>query len=170
VSKPAKPELLLFLDEPTSGLDGQSTWNLVRFLRKLAHQGQAILCTIHQPSALLFESFDRLLLLERGGETVYFGDIGADSDVMRDYFARNGAVCPPDVNPAEYMLEAIGAGVTPRVGPRDWKDVWEDSPESAKVRQDISAIHTEALARPSETNQELTKTCMSYLSSSLHIC
>lgn len=55
----SKPELLLFLDEPTSGLDGQSAWNLVRFLRKLADQGQAILCTIHQPSSLLFESFDR---------------------------------------------------------------------------------------------------------------
>ena len=66
----SKPELLLFLDEPTSGLDGQSAWNIVRFLRKLANQGQAILCTIHQPSSLLFSSFDRLLLLESGGETV----------------------------------------------------------------------------------------------------
>ena len=66
----SKPELLLFLDEPTSGLDGQSAWNIVRFLRKLADQGQAILCTIHQPSSLLFSSFDRLLLLETGGETV----------------------------------------------------------------------------------------------------
>ena len=92
---------LLFLDEPTSGLDGQSAWNLVRFLRKLASKGQAILCTIHQPSSLLFESFDRLLLLERGGETVYFGDIGNDSRVIRDYFSRHGAVCPPNVNPAE---------------------------------------------------------------------
>lgn len=90
----SKPELLLFLDEPTSGLDAQSAWNLVRFLKKLANQGQAILCTIHQPSALLFESFDRLLLLERGGLTVYFGDIGADSNVIRDYYRRNGApVC-----------------------------------------------------------------------------
>jgi len=62
--------LLLFLDEPTSGLDGQSAWNVVRFLRKLADNGQAILCTIHQPSSLLFESFDRLLLLQQGGETV----------------------------------------------------------------------------------------------------
>jgi len=59
----SKPELLLFLDEPTSGLDGQSAWNLVRFLRKLADQGQAILCTIHQPSSLLFESFDRYVLI-----------------------------------------------------------------------------------------------------------
>ena len=66
----SKPELLLFLDEPTSGLDGQSAWNIIRFLRKLADHGQAILCTIHQPSSLLFESFDRLLLLQKGGETV----------------------------------------------------------------------------------------------------
>jgi ABC-type multidrug transport system ATPase subunit len=66
----SKPELLLFLDEPTSGLDAQSAWNIVRFLRKLANSGQAILCTIHQPSSLLFESFDRLLLLQTGGETV----------------------------------------------------------------------------------------------------
>ena len=69
----SKPELLLFLDEPTSGLDGQSAWNIVRFLRKLADQGQAILYTIHQPSSLLFSSFDRLLLLEKGGETVSLG-------------------------------------------------------------------------------------------------
>ena len=71
----SKPELLLFLDEPTSGLDGQSAWNIVRFLKKLADQGQAILCTIHQPSSLLFSSFDRLLLLEKGGETVSLSSI-----------------------------------------------------------------------------------------------
>ncbi|ETW86763.1 ABC transporter [Heterobasidion irregulare TC 32-1] len=136
----SKPELLLFLDEPTSGLDAQSAWNLVRFLRKLASQGQAILCTIHQPSSLLFESFDRLLLLERGGHTVYFGDIGADSGVLREYLARHGAECPSNVNPAEYMLDAIGAGISPRLGDRDWKDVWLDSPECKRVREEINAI------------------------------
>jgi ATP-binding cassette, subfamily G (WHITE), member 2, SNQ2 len=103
----AKPELLLFLDEPTSGLDSQSAFNIVRFLRKLAAAGQAILCTIHQPNSALFENFDRLLLLQRGGETVYFGDIGKDAHVLLDYFHRNGADCPPDVNPAEWMLDAM---------------------------------------------------------------
>ncbi|KAG9313864.1 pleiotropic drug resistance ABC transporter [Chiua virens] len=151
----SKPALLLFLDEPTSGLDAQSAWNLVRFLRKLADQGQAILCTIHQPSSLLFESFDRLLLLERGGETVYFGDIGKDSQVVREYFARNGAVCPANVNPAEYMLEAIGAGLSPRVGPRDWKDVWLDSPEYQRVRDEINEIKARGLAIP-DTEQNAT--------------
>lgn len=144
----SKPALLLFLDEPTSGLDGQSAWNLVRFLRKLADQGQAILCTIHQPSSLLFESFDRLLLLESGGETVYFGDIGKDSHVIREYFAQHGAQCPSNVNPAEYMLEAIGAGLSPRVGPRDWKDVWLDSTEYRRVREEIVEIKAQALAKP----------------------
>ncbi|KAH9981076.1 ABC-2 type transporter-domain-containing protein [Lactifluus volemus] len=142
----SKPELLLFLDEPTSGLDAQSAWNLVRFLRKLADSGQAILCTIHQPSSLLFESFDRLLLLGRGGNTIYFGDIGEDSQVMREYFARNGAKCPSNVNPAEYMLEAIGAGITPRIGDRDWKDIWLDSPEFARTRADIEEIKRKSLA------------------------
>lgn len=97
----AKPELLLFLDEPTSGLDSQSAFNIVRFLKKLANAGQAILCTIHQPNAALFENFDRLLLLQRGGQTVYFGDIGKDAVVLLDYLRRHGAHCPPDANPAE---------------------------------------------------------------------
>lgn len=135
-----------------------SAWNLVRFLRKLADQGQAILCTIHQPSSLLFESFDRLLLLERGGETVYFGDIGEDSHIIRGYFARHGAKCPPNMNPAEYMLEAIGAGVSPRIGDRDWKDVWLDSSECQKVKNDIKAIKEEALSRPEPDNKTLS-TC-----------
>ncbi|CAD6982083.1 unnamed protein product, partial [Tilletia controversa] len=104
----AKPELLLFLDEPTSGLDGQTAYNVIRFLKKLAAAGQAILCTIHQPNSLLFENFDRLLLLQRGGQVVYFGPVGQDSVHVRDYFAANGAVCPDNVNPAEYMLDAIG--------------------------------------------------------------
>ncbi|KAF9020111.1 hypothetical protein BDZ89DRAFT_279667 [Hymenopellis radicata] len=50
----AKPKMLLFLDEPTSGLDSQSSWAIMSFLRSLADAGQAILCTIHQPSAELF--------------------------------------------------------------------------------------------------------------------
>lgn len=133
----AKPELLLFLDEPTSGLDSQSAFNIVRFLRKLAAAGQAILCTIHQPNSALFENFDRLLLLQRGGQCVYFGDIGKDAHALLDYFHRHGADCPPDANPAEWMLDAIGAGSTPRLGKHDWADVWRDSAEFAQVKTDI---------------------------------
>ena len=136
----AKPQLLLFLDEPTSGLDSQSAFNIVRFLRKLAAAGQAILCTIHQPNASLFENFDRLLLLQQGGETVYFGDIGKDAQVLRDYFRKYGAICPPDANPAEWMLDAIGAGQAPRIGDDDWGDIWDASDEFEETKDTIIRI------------------------------
>ncbi|KAJ9504204.1 ATP-binding cassette transporter snq2 [Exophiala xenobiotica] len=133
----AKPQLLLFLDEPTSGLDSQSAFNIVRFLRKLSAAGQAILCTIHQPNSALFENFDRLLLLQKGGETVYFGDIGKDAHVLLGYFHQHGADCPPDANPAEWMLDAIGAGIAPRIGGRDWGEIWRDSDELATTKSQI---------------------------------
>lgn len=136
----AKPELLLFLDEPTSGLDSQSAFNIVRLLKKLAAAGQAILCTIHQPSAAVFENFDRVLLLQRGGRCVYFGEIGRDACVLRDYLRRHGADVPPDANPAEAMLEVIGAGRAPRVGNRDWADIFLESPELANVKGEIRQI------------------------------
>jgi ABC-type multidrug transport system ATPase subunit len=92
----AKPELLLFLDEPSSGLDSQTSWSVIDLLEKLTRYGQAILYTIHQPSALLFQRFHRLLFLAPEGKPVYFGDIGPNSRIVIDYFERNGArPCPP---------------------------------------------------------------------------
>lgn len=59
------------------------------------------------------------------------------------------------MNPAEYMLEAIGAGVSPRIGDRDWKDVWLDSPECAQVREEIAIMKKVALEKPYESNKKL---------------
>ncbi|KAF9269259.1 hypothetical protein L218DRAFT_851868 [Marasmius fiardii PR-910] len=133
----AKPALLLFLDEPTSGLDSQTSWSICTLLRKLADNGQAILCTIHQPSALLFQSFDRLLFLAKGGRTVYFGDIGKDSRTLIDYFERQGAdSCPPEANPAEWMLHVIGAAPG-AVAKRDYADAWRESPEYTAMKKEL---------------------------------
>lgn len=75
------------------------------FLRSLADNGLSILCTIHQPSAELFQVFDRLLLLRKGGQTVYFGDIGHNSSTLINYFERNGAAqCGENENP--YVLSS----------------------------------------------------------------
>ncbi|KAK2779104.1 hypothetical protein FQN52_006661 [Onygenales sp. PD_12] len=153
----AKPQLLLFLDEPSSGLDSQSAFNIVRFLRKLAAAGQAILCTIHQPNSALFENFDRLLLLQKGGECVYFGDIGKDAEVLLKYFSGNDAYCPPDANPAEWMLDAIGAGQSPRIGDRDWGDIWRNSPELEKVKEEIILKKTQRLQSVHSVKHEAEK-------------
>ncbi|KAK3705223.1 hypothetical protein LTR37_013384 [Vermiconidia calcicola] len=132
----AKPKLLLFLDEPTSGLDSQSSWAICAFLRKLADNGQAVLCTIHQPSAILFQQFDRLLFLRKGGKTVYFGNIGEQSQTLLSYFESNGArKCGNDENPAEYMLEIVGDEST------DWFGVWKGSEQAETVEREIAEVH-----------------------------
>ncbi|THU82570.1 hypothetical protein K435DRAFT_446226 [Dendrothele bispora CBS 962.96] len=139
----AKPKLLLFLDEPTSGLDSQSAWAIMAFLRDLANNGQAILCTIHQPSAELFQVFDRLLLLRKGGETVYCGDLGHNATTLINYFERNGSRhCQPGENPAEFMLDVIGAGATAK-SIIDWYSVWAASQEAAALQTKIERIHGE---------------------------
>lgn len=139
----AKPKLLLFLDEPTSGLDSQSSWAIVAFLRKLADAGQAVLCTVHQPSAILFQEFDRLLFLAKGGKTVYFGDIGQNSQQLLDYFEAEGArPCGAEENPAEYMLEIVNNGSNGQG--QDWHTVWLASRERQAVEAEINRlIHDE---------------------------
>ncbi|KYR00643.1 ABC transporter G family protein [Tieghemostelium lacteum] len=135
----AKPHIL-FLDEPTSGLDAQSSYNIIKFIRKLADAGMPLVCTIHQPSSVLFEHFDRLLLLAKGGKTVYFGDIGQKSSVLTQYFQRHGVrACTESENPAEYILEAIGAGVHGKTDV-DWSAAWKSSQECHAIHQELNSI------------------------------
>ncbi|KAI7860713.1 ABC-2 type transporter-domain-containing protein [Circinella umbellata] len=147
----AKPKLI-FLDEPTSGLDAQSSYNIVRFLRKLADAGWPVLCTIHQPSSILFEHFDHLLLLVRGGRTAYYGEIGQNSKTMIDYFESNGGPkCASNANPAEYILEVVGAGTAAinNTSKKDWADVWQKSSEAKVLEEELQAIHNAADTNPS---------------------
>ncbi|RSL66120.1 hypothetical protein CEP54_003898 [Fusarium duplospermum] len=144
----SKPSILIFLDEPTSGLDGQSAYNTVRFLRKLAGVGQAVLVTIHQPSAQLFAQFDTLLLLAKGGKTVYFGDIGEQAKTVREYFGRYGAPCPQDVNPAEHMIDVVSGHLSQG---KDWNQVWLSSPEHEAVEKELDHIISDAASKPPGT-------------------
>lgn len=146
----AKPQLLLFLDEPTSGLDSQTSWSILDLIDTLTKHGQAILCTIHQPSAMLFQRFDRLLFLARGGRTVYFGDIGEKSSTLSNYFEKNGASkLPADANPAEWMLEVIGAAPGSR-SEIDWPAVWRESPERQGVLNHLADLKSTLSQKPVE--------------------
>jgi ABC-type multidrug transport system permease subunit/energy-coupling factor transporter ATP-binding protein EcfA2 len=102
----------IFLDEPTSGLDTRAANIVMRCLRRIADSGIAVVATIHQPSIAIFNSFDTLLLLKRGGETVYFGDLGNESYAMINYFEGYPSTCQikGGENPATWMLTTIGVG------------------------------------------------------------
>ena len=125
----AKPELLI-LDEPTSGLDSQSAWTICSLLQTLAHHGQAVICTIHQPSSAIFNMFDELLFITDGGRTLYFGTIGQESRTVVSYFERLGATpCRVDENPAEWLFE-----ITSRDAVAHFSKSWNASAELSEVR------------------------------------
>lgn len=167
----AKPQLLLFLDEPTSGLDSQSSWAICAFLRKLADHGQAVLSTIHQPSAVLFQEFDRLLFLAKGGKTVYFGEIGEQSRILLEYFQANGArKCLDGENPAEYMLEIIGAGSS-GTSSQDWPEVWKKSEQATGIQTELEEIHKDKKSESSSKDSDGPKTefAMPFTSQLYHV-
>eukprot|EP00522_Entomoneis_paludosa_P012046 CAMPEP_0172443714 /NCGR_PEP_ID=MMETSP1065-20121228/3929_1 /TAXON_ID=265537 /ORGANISM="Amphiprora paludosa, Strain CCMP125" /LENGTH=1500 /DNA_ID=CAMNT_0013194039 /DNA_START=53 /DNA_END=4555 /DNA_ORIENTATION=+ len=103
---------ILFLDEPTSGLDARAAMIVMRGLKRIASSGRAVCATIHQPSVSIFEDFDSLLLLKRGGEVVFHGELGAGSSHLIEYLERFDST--PKIqrgeNPATWMLTTIGAG------------------------------------------------------------
>jgi hypothetical protein len=89
---------------------------------------------------MLFQRFDRLLFLLRGGQTAYFGEVGDRSKILVDYFTRNGGKeCPPNANPAEWMLEVIGAAPGTHTD-IDWHKTWLESPERQAVKQELRRL------------------------------
>ncbi|VEU39363.1 unnamed protein product [Pseudo-nitzschia multistriata] len=125
---------ILFLDEPTTGLDARSASLVVKLLRKIADQGRTICATIHQPSSAVFELFDDLLLLKKGGRSVYFGELGFQSRTLIKYFEAYGATkIKPGDNPANWMLRVL-----PECD-EDFADVYIQTSEYSKLTNEIAA-------------------------------
>eukprot|EP00457_Paulinella_chromatophora_P001542 gb/GEZN01001544.1/.p1 GENE.gb/GEZN01001544.1/~~gb/GEZN01001544.1/.p1 ORF type:complete len:902 (+),score=105.86 gb/GEZN01001544.1/:99-2708(+) len=102
---------VLFLDEPTSGLDSRAAQIVMKALRSIAATGRTVICTIHQPSTEIFNLFDDLLLLKRGGQVVYFDELGEHSSKLISYFSSfpDAPRLQPNVNPADWMLNVLNA-------------------------------------------------------------
>lgn len=101
---------VIFLDEPTSGLDARSALLVVKLLRKIADEGRTICCTIHQPSSAVFELFDDLLLLKPGGNVVFFGELGQNSQKLVKFMEAQGAhAIDLGENPANWVLSVLSS-------------------------------------------------------------
>ena len=147
---------VLFLDEPTSGLDAPSAFRIMTAVKRIANTGRSVLCTIHQPSSELFFMFDRLLLLRSGGEEVFFSDIGPQGKLLVNYFehrsehvVKHPPRLPTGQNPANWMLDVIGAGVHSDEGgaiaaldyeAADWHQLWKTSELQKQVYAELDEV------------------------------
>ncbi|XP_030380511.1 ATP-binding cassette sub-family G member 4 [Scaptodrosophila lebanonensis] len=91
---------VVFLDEATTGLDDLSSSQCVALLRRIAHAGRTIICSIHTPSAKIFEMFDKVYVLA-AGRCIYQGK-GAN---IVPYMQHLGISCPLTYNPADFIIE-----------------------------------------------------------------
>ncbi|PPS12324.1 hypothetical protein GOBAR_AA08332 [Gossypium barbadense] len=98
---------IIFMDEPTSGLDARAAAIVMRTVRNTVDTGRTVVCTIHQPSIDIFEAFDELFLMKRGGQEIYVGPLGHHSKHLIDYFEGIQGVSKikDSYNPATWMLE-----------------------------------------------------------------
>ncbi|BBN01006.1 hypothetical protein Mp_2g03890 [Marchantia polymorpha subsp. ruderalis] len=138
---------IIFMDEPTSGLDARAAAIVMRTVRNTVDTGRTVVCTIHQPSIDIFEAFDELLLMKRGGQVIYSGPLGTNSELLIKYFQAVDGVTPINdgYNPATWMLEITSPANELRIG----KDFAKIYAESERYRSN-DAVILECNIRPSD--------------------
>jgi len=116
---------VLFLDEPTSGLDSASSKEVCEALQAIASSGITVITVIHQPRFEIFNMFDNLLLLGKGGRTIYLGEVTR----VAQYFEEVGFVKPSGTNLADFVID-LSAGLVQNEAndfdPSVLPDIWEE--------------------------------------------
>ncbi|KAJ1264617.1 hypothetical protein BS78_08G013200 [Paspalum vaginatum] len=119
---------IIFMDEPTSGLDARAAAIVMRAIKNVADTGRTVVCTIHQPSIEIFEAFDELMLMKRGGESIYAGPLGHHSCKVIQYFQAIPGVpkIKDNYNPSTWMLEVTSTAMEAQLGV-NFAQIYRDS-------------------------------------------
>ncbi|KAH7278689.1 hypothetical protein KP509_38G052500 [Ceratopteris richardii] len=132
---------IIFMDEPTSGLDARAAAIVMRAVRNTVDTGRTVVCTIHQPSIDIFEAFDELLLMKRGGQVIYAGPLGVHSQKIIDYFEAIPGVSKikDKYNPATWMLEVSSMAVEKQLG-IDFAELYKKSSLAQRNKEIVKEL------------------------------
>ncbi|XP_027349415.1 ABC transporter G family member 39-like isoform X6 [Abrus precatorius] len=136
---------IIFMDEPTSGLDARAAAIVMRTVRNTVDTGRTVVCTIHQPSIDIFEAFDELLLMKRGGQVIYAGPLGRHSHKLIEYFEAVPRVpkIKDGYNPATWMLEISSPSIEAQLSV-DFAEIYANSTLYRRNQELIEELSTPA--------------------------
>ncbi len=163
---------ILIVDEPTSGLSSMDSDMVMNLLKEQALKGKLVLVNIHQPSSDIYKLFDSLLMMDKGGHPVYYGNpVNAIS-----YFKQSANYVNPEesgcsecgnVN-AEQPLQILEAKIVDefgkytkerKVSPKEWyikyKNEIEKNLKQDKHIEKISKLPENYFKTPSRFKQFL---------------
>ncbi|PIN06857.1 Pleiotropic drug resistance proteins (PDR1-15), ABC superfamily [Handroanthus impetiginosus] len=160
---------IIFMDEPTSGLDARAAAIVMRTVRNTVNTGRTVVCTIHQPSIDIFEAFDELFLMKRGGQEIYVGPLGHQSSHLIKYFEAIPGVekIKDDYNPATWMLEVTTSAQELFLGV-DFTEIYKNSELFARNKALIKELSvprpgTKDLYFPTQYSQNFLTQCIACL-------
>ncbi|CAH9132922.1 unnamed protein product [Cuscuta epithymum] len=160
---------IIFMDEPTSGLDARAAAIVMRTVRNTVDTGRTVVCTIHQPSIDIFEAFDELFLMKRGGQEIYVGPLGHHSSHLIKYFESMNGVSKikGGYNPATWMLEVTSSSQEVALGV-DFAEVYKNSDLFKSNKSLILELSTplpgsKDLYFPTQFSQSFWSQCMACL-------
>ncbi|KAM1153092.1 hypothetical protein ACFX14_035523 [Malus domestica] len=160
---------IIFMDEPTSGLDARAAAIVMRAVRNTVDTGRTVVCTIHQPSIDIFDAFDELFLLKKGGQEIYVGPLGRHCCNLIKYFEGidNVSKIRDGYNPATWMLEVTSSAkeIAMEI---DFAEVYKNSELYRRNKALIKELSTPApgskdLHFPSQYSQPFLTQCIACL-------
>jgi ABC-type multidrug transport system ATPase subunit len=140
---------VLFVDEPTSGLSSMDSELVMLLLKEQTLKGRLVVVNIHQPSSDIYKLFDILLVMDKGGYPIYYGN---PIDALTYFKTLSNYVNPTErecqncgyVNP-ELILQITEAKtvseygkltVNRKVSPEEWYDHFK---KNIQPRLEVSA-------------------------------
>lgn len=133
---------VLFVDEPTSGLSSVDSEVIMNLLKEQTYKGKLVIVNIHQPSSDLYKMFDKILIMDKGGYQIYYGnptEAVVYFKTMSNHVNANEDQCIKcgNVNP-DQVLQIIEAKIvnehgkltrTRKVTPKDWFSLFKKNIE-----------------------------------------
>jgi ABC-type multidrug transport system ATPase subunit len=65
---------ILFVDEPTSGLSSVDSEIVMNLLKEQTDRGKLVIINIHQPGSDLYKMFDKIMIIDKGGYQIFYGN------------------------------------------------------------------------------------------------